>query len=213
MSTKRHAQIDKDFPTRRDENGNRLCRYCQQPVKPPRRTMCSDECVHELRMRTEAGYARAKVFERDKGVCACCGVDTGQMERDYDAEIKACRERCPYHPVYPEYGKRLTAEEMEMDMNYYHWMNAEHKRIRAEYEARGMRLHKHTWEADHINEVVKGGGMCGLDNLQTLCLACHKAKTARLAADRAKARREQKAQAALKSGLFATACQEVQLTA
>lgn len=34
------------------------------------------------------------------------------------------------------------------------------------------------WEVDHIVPVVEGGGECGLDNLQTLCLACHKAKTA-----------------------------------
>lgn len=33
------------------------------------------------------------------------------------------------------------------------------------------------WEADHINSVSAGGGGCGLENFQTLCLLCHKAKT------------------------------------
>jgi 5-methylcytosine-specific restriction endonuclease McrA len=33
------------------------------------------------------------------------------------------------------------------------------------------------WHADHIVEVRHGGGACGLDNFQTLCLDCHKAKT------------------------------------
>lgn len=33
------------------------------------------------------------------------------------------------------------------------------------------------WEADHIVEVRDGGGCCGLDNYQTLCVPCHKAKT------------------------------------
>jgi len=33
------------------------------------------------------------------------------------------------------------------------------------------------WEADHIIPVFKGGGLCGIDNFQTLCPHCHKAKT------------------------------------
>ena len=41
------------------------------------------------------------------------------------------------------------------------------------------------WNADHIVEVVRGGGECGLDNIQTLCLVCHKLKTRELAAERA----------------------------
>lgn len=33
------------------------------------------------------------------------------------------------------------------------------------------------FDVDHIQPVVAGGGQCGLDNLRTLCLACHKAVT------------------------------------
>ena len=33
------------------------------------------------------------------------------------------------------------------------------------------------WDADHIIPVVKGGGQCGLDNLRTLCIKCHKNET------------------------------------
>lgn len=40
------------------------------------------------------------------------------------------------------------------------------------------------WEADHILPLIDGGGF-GLDNLQTLCLPCHRAKTAREARERA----------------------------
>lgn len=29
------------------------------------------------------------------------------------------------------------------------------------------------WNADHIVPVYKGGGQCGVDNLRTLCVACH----------------------------------------
>jgi 5-methylcytosine-specific restriction endonuclease McrA len=49
-----------------------------------------------------------------------------------------------------------------------------------------QRLHgRHLWEADHIRPVVEGGGACGLENLRTLCVRCHKVETARLAARRA----------------------------
>ena len=33
------------------------------------------------------------------------------------------------------------------------------------------------WHADHIIEVRHGGGGCTIDNYQTLCIPCHKAKT------------------------------------
>lgn len=33
------------------------------------------------------------------------------------------------------------------------------------------------WEADHIVPVHKGGGGCGLENFQTLCVDCHKEKS------------------------------------
>lgn len=29
------------------------------------------------------------------------------------------------------------------------------------------------WHADHIVPVYKGGGRCALENLRTLCVACH----------------------------------------
>lgn len=56
-------------------NGRTLCRWCESEItEPRRRTFCSQECVEEHRIRTSASYARYKVFERDRGVCALCGV-------------------------------------------------------------------------------------------------------------------------------------------
>lgn len=36
---------------------------------------------------------------------------------------------------------------------------------------------KSLWDADHIIPVAEGGGECDLDNLQTLCVMCHRKKT------------------------------------
>lgn len=50
---------------------------------------------------------------------------------------------------------------------------------------------KSFWEADHILEVIRDGPNT-LENLQTLCVPCHKDKTARLAQERALERRDSK---------------------
>lgn len=64
-------------------NGRPLCRHCREnEVTPPRRTFCSDNCVHEHRLRSDPGYLRAQVYLRDKGVCAECGVNTTEWERE-----------------------------------------------------------------------------------------------------------------------------------
>ncbi len=63
----------------RGENGRALCRRCGTEVTPPRRTFCSDACVHEWRLRTDPGYLREQVFRRDRGVCAACGTPTMQL--------------------------------------------------------------------------------------------------------------------------------------
>ena len=52
------------------------CRWCSGPVAPPKRTFCSPECVHEWRIRTDPGYVRGQVWERDHGICRGCGADT-----------------------------------------------------------------------------------------------------------------------------------------
>jgi 5-methylcytosine-specific restriction endonuclease McrA len=38
-------------------------------------------------------------------------------------------------------------------------------------------IRKSLWEADHIVPVVEGGGECDLENIQTMCLRCHRALT------------------------------------
>ena len=58
-------------------NGRNLCRWCNLEVPKGRHTFCSDWCVEEWRLRTDPGYVREKVLERDRGVCAVCQVDCG----------------------------------------------------------------------------------------------------------------------------------------
>lgn len=39
---------------------------------------------------------------------------------------------------------------------------------------------KSLWDADHITPVAEGGGECDLSNMRTLCLKCHRVRTAEL---------------------------------
>lgn len=65
----------------RGPNGRVLCRRCKTECAKKQQTFCSPECIHEWRLRSDPGYARAKVFERDHGVCALCKAECGGKQR------------------------------------------------------------------------------------------------------------------------------------
>lgn len=66
-----------------------------------RRTFCSDACVHEWRLRSSTSYLRDCVFERDRGICAICRLDTVKLRRrvmrlpfaDRMRELRALQQR------------------------------------------------------------------------------------------------------------------------
>jgi len=152
MSTRRNSPGGWVSTTRlpKGPNGRALCRQCSTEVPVGRRTFCSTACVDVWRIRTDPGFLRLKVWERDHAICARCGVDSV-----------------------------ATAPP---------WRNGSARKNRA----RGT---GDLWQADHIVPVAEGGGECGIDNLRTLCTACHRAETAALRKRLAAAARHQKAQA------------------
>jgi len=132
----------------KDENGNTMCRWCNGPVKPPRRTMCSPECVHEILIRTNGRYLRDCVFKRDKGICKICNVDTRKTAKEA-LEL----------PI-DERKKYLKENNISLK-----------RKIWKRKHGGGL------WDADHILPVKEGGGLCGLENIRTLCIKCHKQVT------------------------------------
>lgn len=162
-------------------NGFALCRFCQKECPTKRHTFCSPECVSEWKIRTQPDYAAKKVLERDRGVCQQCNVDcvalleslrrvrhAERAERFQRAITFDIRTGFPSDPKMPKF--RALCDE-----------HAIPERMRG--------LSRRLWEMDHVVPVVEGGGECGLEGLRTLCLKCHKAATAELAARRAAARR------------------------
>jgi 5-methylcytosine-specific restriction enzyme A len=68
------GRVDRDnLP--KGPNGRCLCRWCNLEVPRGRLTFCSDWCVEEWKLRTDPGYLREKVLERDRGLCSVCGID------------------------------------------------------------------------------------------------------------------------------------------
>ena len=58
------------------EEGLPSCRWCSKGVMKPRRTLCSKECEHELKLRISGRYLRDCVYMRDKAICAICNTNT-----------------------------------------------------------------------------------------------------------------------------------------
>ncbi len=136
----------------KDENGLNLCRYCNKSVHPPRRTICSPECVHELKLRTSNRYLRLCVYKRDKGICKICMDDTKIIAK------KAL-----------ELKKNNLITELETFLKS--------KNISLKRKIWKSKCGGGLWDADHIIQVKDGGGQCGLDNIRTLCIDCHKITT------------------------------------
>ena len=148
------------------ENFDGTCRWCKTPNIPkPRRTFCSEECVHEYRIRTSGSYIREQVYKRDKGICSICKINTKTIQK------KLLDTNCHCTKVKNKYMKKLSKNKPHND---------ECSKIRNEYsigEKRKVWRRKYgggLWDADHIVRVDQGGGCCGLDNLRTLCIPCHK---------------------------------------
>jgi len=60
------------------------------------------------------------------------------------------------------------------------WYWKDHPIFLAECKKYGLTVKesaKSLWQADHIIEVVDGGGETDLSNIRTLCIPCHKQKT------------------------------------
>lgn len=176
---------------KRGPNGRPLCRWCGVEVPKGRESWCSQRCVDEFVIRKGDGRAATLVFKRDKGVCALCGLDTEELYRVVRGFPSAKARYTAPRSVRPVVVPKLSHE------------------VRASLlrglTALGFHADQRFWQADHITPVVEGGGACGLDNLRTLCVPCHKAETAKLAAKRADDRRARKDEAAGERSLFGEA--------
>lgn len=149
MNQRFYGKYKKREELGKTEDGFTCCRWCKKAVTPPRRTICSEECAHELKIRTSGRYLRRCVYKRDKGLCSVCNQDTKLISQ-----------------------KALSIENIDA-RNIYLKENEIPLKRKIWKRKNGGGL----WDADHIIPVKDGGGLCGIDNIRTLCIPCHKKKT------------------------------------
>lgn len=125
------------------------CRWCSSTLSGKRRSFCSDECVHQHKLRSDVGYMRNAVYLRDQGICAMCKRDCDQLKIEATNILQVKGE-----------------ESLKLFLQQHNYPD---RRIKLFVTKKGVSL----WDADHVTPVAWGGGGCGLDDMRTLCVPCH----------------------------------------
>ncbi|XP_030602785.1 DNA annealing helicase and endonuclease ZRANB3 isoform X2 [Archocentrus centrarchus] len=144
-----------------DSQGVPLCLSCHQPCSTTGGAwdtrFCSHRCQEEFQLRSSQTYMRSQVLEAEHGICQHCGLHA------HDLFIKV-------RDAPPSQRKEMLENTWLTQLS----LKQLNEMIRAPVEG-------DFWQVDHIRPVYGGGGQCSLDNLQTLCTVCHKARTAQQA--------------------------------
>jgi len=106
-----------------------------------------------------AGFLFGRVLQRDNWTCQICGLDCRALKK----LLEDARNR-------QKASKNVS------------WRD--HSRA-----SLNLGIKSSVAEVDHIIPVVEGGGSCGLENLRTVCIWCHRNETKKLAARLAEKRR------------------------
>ncbi|CAA6657426.1 unnamed protein product [Spirodela intermedia] len=140
-----------------------LCKLCQSPcsgrlAQQPEffeDLFCDLSCFQEYRTRTSQRFLREALFQIEHGICTVCKLDCHRLVERI-RPLSTERRRKYISQVAPQVAnKRKLLEKLANDPT-----------------------EGNAWHADHIVPVYKGGGECRLENMRTLCVACHSDVTA-----------------------------------
>lgn len=168
-----------------------VCRWCDQPILdknglPGQRTW-HPACVVDHDVTVNPGSTRQAVFQRDHGICACCGLDSEARKRYW-----VDTERLWYWLARRHFDDEFSAGRIPFTSWGEAYSLARADLARQMKAAGAVSLTESAWQHDHIRPLVDANGdlqFWRLANIQTLCTACHKAKTAREARERAALRK------------------------
>lgn len=171
------------------------CSWCGTRDLPPRRkTWCSQACVEAYQIRKGGADLRRIVYERDGGICAICGCDA-------DRELRAWKQRNKEIARLADklaWQSRWNLRHDGRRWGFVDTSTPDGREIRR-YTKKLLRRwnpgnwtagRTSGWDADHIVPVCEDGADLGIANIRTLCIPCHKAETKKLAARRAKRRKQ-----------------------
>ncbi|CAH9120943.1 unnamed protein product [Cuscuta epithymum] len=140
-----------------------LCKLCQSVCKKSNAKVpeyfedlfCCLDCHEEYRLRTSCRYIRERLFQIEHGICTSCHLNCHKLVKHIRPLLHDKREE-HIQRVAPQIAKhKKLLEKLVHDPN-----------------------EGNAWHADHITPVYKGGGECLLENMRTLCVACHADVTA-----------------------------------
>ncbi|KAK4750446.1 hypothetical protein SAY87_003928 [Trapa incisa] len=140
-----------------------LCKLCQLPCKGRKARepeffedlFCNLACYEEYRLRTSGRFIRQELFEIEHGVCTNCQLDCHKLVKCLKP-LSLERRR--------EYIKKNAPKLIQRKKLFEKLVNDPSE--------------GNAWHADHIVPVYEGGGECLLENMRTLCVACHSDVTA-----------------------------------
>ncbi|TVU38101.1 hypothetical protein EJB05_11454 [Eragrostis curvula] len=135
-----------------------LCKLCQRLcngklAKSPEYfedLFCGLACFQEYRFRTSGRALRQALFQIEHGRCSQCKLDCCKLVKHLKPLPMEKREGY-IRKVAPNIASRMKLLD---------------KLVREPIDG-------NVWHADHIVPVYKGGGECTLENMRTLCVACH----------------------------------------
>ncbi|XP_027649690.2 DNA annealing helicase and endonuclease ZRANB3 isoform X6 [Falco peregrinus] len=168
------STLPKGYLQALDSQGNPLCLRCQQPTAQLElgcqsqawdTRFCSHACQEDFLIRSSQSYLRTKVFEIEHGVCQFCNQNAQELYLSIRDAPKSER-------------KKLLESS---------WMS--HLPLGQLNDIITNPTEGQFWQVDHIKPVYNGGGQCSLENLQTLCTACHRERTAKQAKERSQLKR------------------------
>lgn len=177
--TIRRAPFDTD---RRPGGKNYLrCRWCGSQLSGRKTSWCGKpQCLFEYTIRTSPGAARSAVFKRDRGVCRLCTRDCYALEQKIRQLEQRLSMQCNVKALI-RLHKILRDHKVPVRIHRCLRMPEGRWTCRIDERLESFTLsYPSLWQADHIVPVAEGGGGCGLDNLRTLCLWCHRQETQRL---------------------------------
>ncbi|NXC00230.1 ZRAB3 endonuclease, partial [Orthonyx spaldingii] len=168
------SSLSKGYLQALDSQGTPLCLSCQQPTAPPQpgcpgrawdTRFCCHACQEDFSIRSSQSYLRSRVFQVEHGVCQGCQHNAQEL-------YLSVRDA-------PRSQRKQLLESSWMSHLPLGQLN---EMIRSPAEGQ-------FWQVDHIQPVFSGGGQCSLENLQTLCTACHRERTAKQAKERSQLKR------------------------
>jgi 5-methylcytosine-specific restriction endonuclease McrA len=123
-------------------------------------------------VRAHPAAGRRLVDARDRGLCAGCHVDTEAVAGYADQATREVVGRWNHERGLRIHARRWDSAPPEL----VRMIQVAREEILEPYGWGHLWRRRTFWDADHLVPVADGGPST-LENLQTLCLSCHQAKT------------------------------------